>query len=280
MSALRTLVLLGLIGMAVTSFATDEPPADGAETAVPAIDATPWRILAYRSDAEADLVSIEPREVPPRLAFADDRVSGNVGCNSFSGGYTLEGDRLTIDPRMAITMMACEESLMAVEQAITAHLAAVAGYRQAGQSLKLLDADGVVLILLEALAETPLAGVTWRLDTYNNGKQALVSTVKGTEITLALTAEGTLSGSDGCNRYMSGYTLDEGRLMIGPIATTRMACRGPESVAEQAAAYTAALGLVRGYRIEGEQLWLTTEDGATAAHFRVVTEPAKATEGR
>jgi heat shock protein HslJ len=280
MLALRTLVLLGLIGMVVPSFATDEPPADGAEAAVPAIDATPWRILAYRSDAEADLVAIEPREVPPRLAFAEGRVSGNVGCNSFSGGYTFEGDRLTIDPRMAMTMMACEESLMALEQAITAHLAAVAGYRQTGTRLELLDAEGTVLILLEMLAETPLIGVTWRLDTYNNGKQALVSTVKGTEITLALTAEGTLSGSDGCNRYMSGYTLDEGRLMIGPIATTRMACRGPQAVAEQAAAYAASLGMVRGYRIEGEQLWLTTEDGATAARFRVVPEDAKAAEGR
>jgi heat shock protein HslJ len=283
MSALRTLALLGLIGMIAPSFATDEPSADGGETAAPAIDATPWRILAYRSeaepDAETDLVSIEPRELPPRLAFAEGRLSGNVGCNSFSGGYTLEGDRLTIDPRMAMTMMACEESLMALEQTITAHLAAVAGFRQTGTRLELLDADGAVLILLETLAETPLVGVTWRLDTYNNGKQALVSTVKGTEITLALTAEGTLSGSDGCNRYMSGYTLNEGRLMIGPIATTRMACRGPQAVAEQAAAYAAALGMVRGYRIEGEQLWLTTEDGTTAARFRVVPEAAKATEG-
>ncbi|UHD14310.1 META domain-containing protein [Thiocapsa bogorovii] len=282
MSALRTLVLLGLIGTVVPSVATDEPMAGSAETAVPAIDATAWRILAYRSDAEADtdLVSIEPRDVPPRLAFAEGRVSGTVGCNSFSGGYTLEGDHLTIDPRMAMTMMACEESLMALEQAITTHLAAVAGYRQAERTLELLDAGGAVLILLETLTETPLVGDTWRLETYNNGKQALVSTVKGTEITLALTPDGTLSGSDGCNRYMSGYTLEEGRLMIGPIATTRMACRGPQAVAEQAAAYAAALGMVRGYRIEGEQLWLTTEDGATAARFRVVPETAKATETR
>lgn len=278
MSALRTLVLLGLIGMAVPAFAADAPPAYSGEAAVPAIATTPWRILAYRSGD--DLRSIEPREVPPELSFAEGRVSGNVGCNSFSGAYTRDGDRLTIDPRMAMTMMACEESLMALEQAITTHLAAVTGFRQEGARLKLLGSEGAALILLEALVETPLVGVTWRLDTYNNGKEALVTPVKGTEITLALTAQGTLGGSDGCNRYMSGYTLEEGRLMIGPIASTRMACRGLETVAEQAAAYAAALGLVRGYRIEGEQLWLTTEDGATAAHFRVVPEAAKAAEGR
>jgi heat shock protein HslJ len=278
MSALRTLVLLGLIGMAIPAFAADAPPADSGEAAVPAIDTTPWRILAYRSGD--DLRSIEPREVPPELSFAEGRVSGNVGCNSFSGAYTRDGDRLTIDPRMAMTMMACEESLMALEQAITTHLAAVTGFRQEGARLKLLGNEGAALILLEALVETPLVGVTWRLDTYNNGKEALVTPVKGTEITLVLTAQGTLAGSDGCNRYMSGYTLDDGRLMIGPIATTRMACRGPATVAEQAAGYAAALGQVRGFRIEGEQLWLTSEGGTTAAHFRVVPEAAQAIEGR
>ena len=278
MSALRTLVLLGLIGMAVPAFAADAPPADSGEAAVPAIDTTPWRILAYRSGD--DLRSIEPREVPPELSFAEGRVSGNVGCNSFSGAYTRDGDRLTIDPRMAMTMMACEESLMALEQAITTHLAAVTGFRQEGARLKLLGNEGAALILLEALVETPLVGVTWRLDTYNNGKEALVTPVKGTEITLVLTAQGTLAGSDGCNRYMSGYTLEDGRLMIGPIATTRMACRGPATVAEQAAGYAAALGQVRGFRIEGEQLWLTSEGGTTAAHFRVVPEAAQAIEGR
>ncbi len=278
MSALRTLVLLGLIGMAIPAFAADAPPADSGEAAVPAIDTTPWRILAYRSGD--DLRSIEPREVPPELSFAEGRVSGNVGCNSFSGAYTRDGDRLTIDPRMAMTMMACEESLMALEQAITTHLAAVTGFRQEGARLKLLGNEGAALILLEALVETPLVGVTWRLDTYNNGKEALVTPVKGTEITLVLTAQGTLAGSDGCNRYMSGYTLEDGRLMIGPIATTRMACRGPATVAEQAAGYAAALGQVRGFRIEGEQLWLTSEGGTTAAHFRVVPEAAQAIEGR
>jgi heat shock protein HslJ len=276
MSALRNLILLGLIGMTAPSSATDTLSGDGGEGAFQAIDATPWLILAYRS--EGNLLTIEPREMPPKLVFAEGRISGNAGCNSFSGAYSLTEDRLTIDPRMAMTMMACEEPLMALEQAITAHLAAVTGYRQEGDRLELLAADGSALILLEPLAETPLVGVTWRLDTYNNGKEALVSTVKGTEITLTLTAEGTLSGSDGCNRYMSGYTLEEGRLMIGPIATTRMACRGPQAVAEQAAAYAAALGLVRGYRIEGEQLWLTTEDGATAARFRLVPDAANATE--
>lgn len=272
MSALRTLVILSLIGMTMPSLATENPSAGGTGAAVPFLELTPWQIMGYRSGT--DMRSVEPRTIPPQLAFSAGQVTGNVGCNSFSGAYRLEGDRLTIDPRMATTMMACEESVMALEQAVTTQLAAVSGYRYAGSRLELLNAEGVTLLLLDALRETPLVGVTWRLDRYNNGKQALVSTAAGTDITMLLTPDGRLSGSDGCNRYMSNYTLQEGYLTIRQGATTRMACRNP-SIAEQARAYAQTLSQVRRYRITGEQLLLTSDDGATLASFRAVRSPVR-----
>jgi heat shock protein HslJ len=266
----RVALLLLMIGIPIISIATEGPSQDAAETTPPALEGTTWRLVAYR--AESDMIPIETSEALPRIEFAEGRISGNVGCNTFTGGFSLDGDRLTIEPRMAMTMMACEGPLMELEQAVTAHLANVASYRQQEAGLELLDAEGETLMSLEAVAEPPLTGVTWRLDAYNNGKGALVSLVGDTEITLTLSPDGRLSGSDGCNRYMSGYTLENDALMIGPIATTRMACRGPEAVAQQAAAYATALGQARGYRIKAEQLWLTTEDGATAARFRRIPD--------
>jgi heat shock protein HslJ len=275
MNALRTLVLLGLIGIAAPSFATEDPPAENGEAAVPAMTSTPWRILAYRSDEGLTPVERpQPGQAPPQLWFADGLISGNVGCNSFSGAYTLDGNRLTVDSRLATTMMACEEPVMALEQAITTHLAAVASYRQAGSRLELLDAEGNTLILLEELSETELIGVTWRLERYDNGAKGLVAPLPGTEITMLLSPEGRVSGSDGCNRYLSGYSLRDGYLTIRQAATTRMACRGA-AVAEQAAAYGAALGSVRRYRIADKELWLTAEDGTTAARFRALPESAR-----
>ncbi len=281
MSALRTLfipsLVLSLVGMAIPSLATENPPVDATATAtaVPFLELTPWQILGYRSGT--DLLSVEPRTIPPQLAFAAGQVTGNVGCNTFSGAYQLEGDRLTIDPRMATTMMACEESVMALEQAVTTQLAGVSSYRYAGSRLELLNAEGATLLLLDALRETPLVGVTWRLDRYSNGKQALVSTAAGTDITLILTPDGRLSGSDGCNRYMSNYTLQAGYLTIRQSATTRMACRNP-AVAEQATAYSQALSQVRRYRITGEQLLLMSDDGTTLARFRAVRSPVRSAE--
>ena len=44
---------------------------------------------------------------PLTIVFDSERVTGHGGCNSFSGGYTLDGSSLTIGP-VASTQMACE----------------------------------------------------------------------------------------------------------------------------------------------------------------------------
>jgi heat shock protein HslJ len=67
---------------------------------------------------------------------------------------------------------------------------------------------------------------------------------------------------------MSGFTLEGDVLSLGPVATTRMACRGPEGAAEQARAFAQALAMVAGYEVEGDQLTLLTAEGTIAARFR------------
>jgi heat shock protein HslJ len=185
------------------------------------------------------------------------------------GGYELKGAGIRFQTSMATTMMACPEPLMSQEQAVHAALASVASYRREAAGLDLLDPNGEVLLRLAVLEPVALVGPVWQLEAYNNGKQAIVSLLAGTQVTLELRDNGTLGGSDGCNRYMSGFTLEGDTLTFGPIATTRMACRGPAGAAEQAAAYAAALGTVTGYRIEGEELVLLNREGGSAARFRV-----------
>jgi heat shock protein HslJ len=248
------------------------PSAAGAPMAaesVPAaggLEGVDWVLLAYRAgDA---LVELDDPKGRARLRFGDGRLAGSAGCNRLMGAYTLAGDSLRFEPSMASTMMACPEPLMAQEQAVHAALSLVASHRLTADRLELLDADGVLLLRYTVLAPLPLAGPVWQLLAYNNGKQAIVSALAGTQITLELREDGTLGGSDGCNRYMSGFTLEGDRLTIGPIATTRMACRGPQGAAEQAAAFAAALGTVTGHRIEGDELTLINAEGTPAARFR------------
>jgi len=257
---------------AAPAAAADEPPAGpagvGAATVGTAsLEGVDWVLLAYRSgDA---LVELEDPHGPARLRFEGGRVTGSAGCNRLMGDYELKGEGIRFQAPMASTMMACPEPLMSQEQAVHAALASVASYRREADGLDLLDPHGEVLLRLAVLEPVALVGPVWQLEAYNNGKQAIVSPLAGTGITLELRDNGTLGGSDGCNRYMSGFTLVGGTLTFGPIATTRMACRGPEGAAEQAAAYAAALGTVTGYRIEGEALVLLNREGGSAARFRV-----------
>lgn len=225
-----------------------------------------WQLVGYQS--ANGLVEIAANAEVTPFRFEDGQVSGRAGCNQFSGSYTLDGDRLVIGASMASTMMACPEPLMQQEQAVIAALTAATTVRQIGERLELLDDTGVTLLVLRALPASPLVDNVWILEACRHDRQGLVAPMESTQINLDFQDQGTLNGSDGCNRYVSGYVLESGNLRIGPLATTRMACRGPDAVAEQAAAYASALSLVAGYRIEGSRLTLIDAAGEEVARFR------------
>ncbi len=79
---------------------------------------------------------------------------------------------------------------------------------------------------------------------------------------------------------MSGYTLSGATLSIGPLASTRMACKGHEGAAEQARDYATAVGSVTGYRIDGGELLLLAGEGKPTARYRAeVVRPVEVAAG-
>jgi len=109
-----------------------------------------------------------------------------------------------------------------------------------------------------------LSGTTWTVTGYNNGKQAVVSALAGSTLTLIFGEDGRLSGSAGCNTYTTSYEVSDQSLRIGQIASTRMLCNEPAGVMEQETRFLQALGTVATYRSDGERLELRTGDGALA----------------
>jgi len=71
----------------------------------PPLEGTEWT-LVDGVDAPGDSV--------PTLTLADGSASGFGGCNTFNGGYDLDGDSITIGP-LAATLMACEDDKSAAE---------------------------------------------------------------------------------------------------------------------------------------------------------------------
>ena len=66
----------------------------------------------------------------------DGKVYGDSGCNRFTGGYSVNGDRMHIGP-LASTMMACEQKKMDAEQVFLTRVQATVSFSATKQVLKL-----------------------------------------------------------------------------------------------------------------------------------------------
>jgi heat shock protein HslJ len=88
-------------------------------------------------------------EDKPFIQFgANGRVSGNSGCNRFTGTYeSTEDGAIRIGP-LAATRMACPEPAMAAESKFFAMLEEVRSFERNGKRLALRDSDGSVLMEL------------------------------------------------------------------------------------------------------------------------------------
>lgn len=84
--------------------------------------------------------------------------------------------------------------------------------------------------------------------------------------TLSFAVDARLSGSDGCNLLMGTWSVADGHLELGSMATTRMACPGPVDATAQA--IHAALEAAAGYTIEGSELHLLDTGSAVVARLR------------
>jgi heat shock protein HslJ len=79
------------------------------------------------------------------------------------------------------------------------------------------------------------------------GTSWTVTTIGGTgtvpqQPTIAFTADGTVSGTTGCNQYNGTYTVDGDKLTFSPLVSTRMACAEDAANAQEAAFTTALQG--------------------------------------
>jgi hypothetical protein len=71
------------------------------------------------------------------ITFAKDgTVFGDSGCNRFTGGYKVKGDRITIGP-LASTMMACPQPQMDAEASFLFKLQAAVSYSATKKVLKI-----------------------------------------------------------------------------------------------------------------------------------------------
>jgi heat shock protein HslJ len=176
-----------------------------------------------------------PRPVAPgtqvRLSFADGRLGISAGCNSMSGDYRLDGDRLTVGP-IAGTEMGCPEELMAQDAWLAGLFAEPV---VVGADPLTLTAGEVVLALADredAAPDAPLVGTTWRLDSLVTG-DSVSSVPAGVSATLVMEEDGQVRLDTGCNTGGGRVEARGETLRWGPLMTTRKACLGAEGDVER-----------------------------------------------
>lgn len=194
---------------------------------------------------------------------ADGTLSGSGGCNRFTGRYTATGTTIRVEDALASTMMACDEPVMAQETAFFAALTSARTFAVASEQLT-LSAEGGGVVASFVAQKQELAGTAWQVTGYNNGQGAVVSVITGSTPTVNFGADGSVSGSGGCNTLRGTFTASGGTLKVGPLATTKMACAEPAGVMEQEARLVAALESAATYRVEGQRLELRTAADAIA----------------
>jgi heat shock protein HslJ len=127
---------------------------EGGELAVlaavlqPAGIAGSWEVTGYNNGAEAVVSPLVDTEITAEFA-EDGTVSGSSGCNTYTGGYTLEADTVTIGP-LASTRMACAEpeGVMDQEQQYLAALESGATWSIRGGILEFRNADDAIAVTM------------------------------------------------------------------------------------------------------------------------------------
>lgn len=123
---------------------TPPPPHDPPQQVLPPVETpTPlldvlWTVTSIGGDP------ILPGSTVTFSIAADNRAGGNGGCNNYFSEASFQPGGLVFGP-IAGTRMACDPATMTQEARFLAALTATAGYDLSGDTLRLVDAAGVVM---------------------------------------------------------------------------------------------------------------------------------------
>lgn len=202
----------------------------------------------------------------PTLIFEDDTAAGNASCNQYFGSYNLDGSSITFGPLASTEMFCGDPGAMDQEAAYLATLQSTDAWTVDGEVL-MLSSDGASVLEYAAISQD-LAGTSWDLIAYNNGTGGFQSTVIDIPVTAAFAADGTLSGSSGCNNYGGTWQADDGsiEIVLGP--STLMACADEDAMTQETR-YRDLLALADTYGVGAGTLEMFDTDGTRVLQYLV-----------
>jgi heat shock protein HslJ len=151
-----------------------------------------WRLTGYLDpDAESTAESEDgsnreltpvPLGVSATLRLESGQATGSGGCNTFGGGYAVDGTSLTVMDIVS-TLVLCEDGVQAIEDAYLDALGKARGWLINAGVLELADESGTTLLTFEipdvSLTSSELAGLVATLDSLATEIASLREDVEG-----------------------------------------------------------------------------------------------------
>jgi heat shock protein HslJ len=263
MTPRTAIALLALAGLTFAACGSDDD-SDGAadSTSAPTADDLSGRGFVSSDVTGYDLV--EGSEIT--MNFLDDSVSVNAGCNTMNGGFEITDGEFVAD-QFAMTMMACDDPLMAQDTWLSEFLASSPSISLDGSTLSFSGDE--VTITLDEIEPAALVGTTWTV-TGTVANEGVSSVPVDSTASITIADDGTVAVNTGCNSGSGSVEVGDDTLTFGPIATTLMACPP-----EQTALETSVLSVLQGevaYEIDGSNLSLRSGDGADEIGLELTAE--------
>jgi len=239
-----------------------------------------WDLVTYYNGNNG-LRSLVPGSTISAVFTPDGMVTGSSGCNQYSAIYTLNGQTLGIS-QVSGTKMACDADLMAQETQYQALLARANSYVINGTQLTISNALGDKILIFNRgnTTVTPVSTSTpvttlktivgsWQLASLSDDSGGTTPVLATAPITAQFTNVGNLSGSSGCNKYVTSYTVTGLSISVSPISTTKMAC-APDVMAQESA-YLTLLQKSGRFTLYGDSMTLLDSSGTTLLNFKAAS---------
>ena len=198
---------------------------------------------------------VEGSEITMR--FLDGSVSVNAGCNTMNGGYEIV-DGVFVAGEFAMTMMACDDALMAQDTWLGEFLSSSPAIALEEPTLS-FSGDGVV-VTLAAIEPTALVGTTWSV-TGTVIDEGVSSVPMESTASITIADDGTVTVDTGCNTGSGSVDVGDDTISFGMLATTERACLD-EAVNRLEATMLAVLQGEVTYEIDGTRMSLRSTTGS------------------
>jgi heat shock protein HslJ len=214
------------------------------------------------------------QSLAPSAGMGAGLVTGSAGCNSYSGTYVRNQEKLTVGT-ITQTLVLCDPNTMRLEQAYLARLQltrshvieTLVGRPRSEAVLRLQAADGSELRFTAAAPPppTPPRAVegSWEVTGYLSGS-GFVQVPSSAPVSLELRGDGSLSGQ-ACNIFGGTWSVEGRSIRLRAAWMTERAC-APGPAADQDAHFVPALHAATRWQVMGTTLVLSDGNGT-----RVVT---------